>query len=200
MNVEPGSGNGNHGIVTHTAVVSPATASVLVLSLSLFSSLFFPRSLSLYLSIYPPASVVRTLSLIFQPAQPCRSYLARWQDTSVRTVPDFHRHHHNLHRDHHHHRRLGRRYTYSVARCESASTEYQARTPRRRTCPRPSKRSSGKKATLLRMSEVTLRKGLVRGRRQRRRWLTLSSSLSISRRPRYIRLGCDARERDRVFC
>lgn len=98
MNVEPGSGNGNHGIVTHTAVVPPASTSTLALFLflSLLSSLL-PRSL--YLFIYSPASVVRILPLIFQPAQPCRSYLARWQDTSVRIVPDLHRHHH-----HHHHR------------------------------------------------------------------------------------------------
>lgn len=96
VNVEPGSGNGNHGIVTHTAVVPPASTLALFLFLSLLSSLL-PRSL--YLFIYSPASVVRILPLIFQPAQPCRSYLARWQDTSVRIVPDLHRHHH-----YHHHR------------------------------------------------------------------------------------------------
>lgn len=53
MNVEPGSGNGNHGIVTHTAVVPPASASALALSSSsFFLSLSFFLCLPLFLCIY----------------------------------------------------------------------------------------------------------------------------------------------------
>lgn len=60
---------GNHGIVTHTAVVPPASGAS---ALTPFLSVYF-----LLLFFFPSRDVVvRTLPLIFQPAQLCRSYLS----------------------------------------------------------------------------------------------------------------------------